>query len=717
MATYRHFEVYPNASTIPTSWEQQMGSSYYSANGTTITIKNNDKDGSYTYLHGSFNVIGNTILSGTITSFDHRDYQGNLIEEITGVSLDVSQFLAATPSDKFAMALSGMDDMTGYGGMDFLNGYGGQDHMAGGDGFDVYFVDSLSDVVIENPNEGTDRVETSLSTYTLGLNVENLQFNGSGAHTGYGNSLDNGLWGGSGSDKLYGLGGNDYLGGGDGDTLLGGKGNDFYEVTGNAEVDESVNEGIDTVSTGVAGYTLRAFVENLSVEKSGVTMSGNGLDNTIKAEGNFHDLTLYGLGGNDLMTASGSNNTLIGGDGNDKLIVSGTGDQSMTGGSGDDIFVINGSGHYVITDFTAGAGLHDKIDLQAFRPGGSLAGQNPLQSFSDVLAHAMPSGADTVIDLGGGNSLTLQNVQKSALAADDFIWSQATRDFNGNNHSDSLWVNDNGAVSTWDNGQIGGAHILASAGTVAGGWHIAGTGDFDGNNEADILWHNDNGSTSIWDNGQLGGAHIIASAGQVPNSWHIAGTGDFDGNNKTDILWVNDNGSVSIWDDGTISGAHGVADAGTVANNGWHFAGTGDFDANNHDDVLWVNDNGAVSIWDNALPGNGHFIASAGTVGSGWHVAGVGNFYGGDADDILWHNDNGAVSIWTDGNLFGAHFVASAGTVDSSWHIAGVGDYDGNGRDDILWNKDSGTVSVWDNGDINTAHAVGSGVDASWHIV
>ncbi len=53
-------------------------------------------------------------------------------------------------------------------------------------------------------------------------------------------------------------------------------------------------------------------------------------------------------------------------------------------------------------------------------------------------------------------------------------------------------------------------------------WHISDTGDYDGNGKTDIAWRNNNGSVSIWDNGVIGGAHIIAGPGVVPNDWHIA---------------------------------------------------------------------------------------------------------------------------------------------------------------------------------------------------
>jgi microcystin-dependent protein len=293
--------------------------------------------------------------------------------------------------------------------------------------------------------------------------------------------------------------------------------------------------------------------------------------------------------------------------------------------------------------------------------------------------------------------------------------SDVASDFNGDSHSDILWQNNNAAVSIWDSGQIGNAHIIAAAGVVANSWHIAGKGDFDGNGHDDILWQNDNSMASIWDNGQIGGAHIIANAGVVASSWHIAGTGDFDGNGRDDILWRNDNASVWIWDDGQIGGGHIVANAGVVASS-WHIAGTGDFDGNGHDDILWQNDNGMASIWDNGQIGGAHIIANAGVVAGSWHIAGSGDFDGNGRDDILWRNDNGMVSIWDNGQIGGAHIIANAGVVPGAWHIADTGDYDGNGRDDVLWRNDNGAVSIWDNAQIGGAHIIAI-IPNDWHIV
>jgi hypothetical protein len=368
-------------------------------------------------------------------------------------------------------------------------------------------------------------------------------------------------------------------------------------------------------------------------------------------------LTIDGGAGNDIIFGSAGNDTLLGGNDNDTLGGAGSAD-TLTGGSGNDTFVYGpGGGADTVTDFTIGG---DRINLAAF--GG-------IHSLGDVLALATQVGADTVINFGGGDTLTLLGVTRTTLTSGNFAFAPLTRhDFDGNLHDDINWVNDNGMASIWDNGQIGGAHIIAPAGTIANGWHFAGTGDFDGNGRSDILWVNDNGMASIWDNGQIGGAHIIAPAGTIAGGWHFAGTGDFDGNGRTDILWSNDNSAVSIWDNGQIGGAHIIAAAGVVAAS-WHIAGTGDFDGNGQSDILWRNDNGTVSIWDNGQIGGAHVVAGAGVVAASWHVANTGDFDGNGLSDILWRNDNGAVSIWDNGQIGGAHIIAFAGDVSASWHI------------------------------------------------
>ena len=75
--------------------------------------------------------------------------------------------------------------------------------MVGGTGNDTYVVDVAGDVVTELANEGTDTVQSAI-TYTLGANVENLTYLGSGNFLGTGSNASNMLVGAAGADTLDG---------------------------------------------------------------------------------------------------------------------------------------------------------------------------------------------------------------------------------------------------------------------------------------------------------------------------------------------------------------------------------------------------------------------------------------------------------------------------------------------------------------------------------
>lgn len=65
----------------------------------------------------------------------------------------------------------------------------------------------------------------------------------------------------------------------------------------------------------------------------------------------------------------------------------------------------------MISDFTAGQGSEDLIDLSAFG----------LSDFSDVQSRASNVGADVIIDLGNGDDITLLQLQVAQLHQDDFL--------------------------------------------------------------------------------------------------------------------------------------------------------------------------------------------------------------------------------------------------------------------------------------------------------
>ncbi|MBY5403439.1 M10 family metallopeptidase [Rhizobium leguminosarum] len=124
--------------------------------------------------------------------------------------------LTYTGTGAFVAIGNGLDNtITGGIGNDRLDGAAGADTLIGGFGNDTYYIDNVADVISENADEGADAVSTSLSSYTLAANVENLTYTGLDPFSGTGNSLDNRIIGGMTSrNTLMGGAGNDMLIGG-----------------------------------------------------------------------------------------------------------------------------------------------------------------------------------------------------------------------------------------------------------------------------------------------------------------------------------------------------------------------------------------------------------------------------------------------------------------------------------------------------------------------
>lgn len=129
---------------------------------------------------------------------------------------------------------TGGDDLFGREGDDTLyGGTGTPNTLLGQQGNDTYYVDAVGDSVIESAGEGADTVFTSISSYTLSANVEQLVYTGTGAFIGVGNGLANLVRGGALADSLNGLDGDDVIIGMSGaDTLQGGTGNDQFRYLG-----------------------------------------------------------------------------------------------------------------------------------------------------------------------------------------------------------------------------------------------------------------------------------------------------------------------------------------------------------------------------------------------------------------------------------------------------------------------------------------------------
>ncbi|RZU46896.1 hemolysin type calcium-binding protein [Fluviicoccus keumensis] len=220
---------------------------------------------------------------------------------------------------------NGNDTLLGGAGDDILSGGIGTDSMIGGTGRDSYYVDSSLDVVVENANEGTDKVYSEIS-YTLGADVELLELLGTANLNGIGNTLDNWITGNTGNNSLVGGSGNDTLDGGVGqDTMVGGLGNDRYFVDSALDVvTEAASEGTDAIVSSIS-YVLGANIENLALTgQSNLTATGNAQDNYLV--GNDGNNTITGGAGNDVVNGGAGNDSLVGGLGNDQYYVDSYGD-------------------------------------------------------------------------------------------------------------------------------------------------------------------------------------------------------------------------------------------------------------------------------------------------------------------------------------------------------------------------------------------------------
>ena len=252
--------------------------------------------------------------------------------------------LTGNADDNTLTGARGNDTLYGLAGNDTLIGdviltYDsadiGADVMVGGAGDDIYFVNSASDLVVENVGEGLDTVRTQVTDVGLPSNVENLEllelyaFAGSGTGNAlnnrlsgnqYGNTLD----GGAGNDVIYGYGGADRLIGGAGsDTLVGGEGDDTYVVNDASDtlIEEATAYGglFDTVESSV-NFTLPTNFECLFLQGSDhLNGTGNSADNFIS--GNSGDNVLSGNGGNDVLIGGTGADTMQGGVGNDSYNV------------------------------------------------------------------------------------------------------------------------------------------------------------------------------------------------------------------------------------------------------------------------------------------------------------------------------------------------------------------------------------------------------------
>jgi Ca2+-binding RTX toxin-like protein len=190
--------------------------------------------------------------------------------------------------------------ITGNSFNNVIDGKAGSDFMIGGKGDDTFYVDNASDIVVENLNEGTDTINSSIN-FNMGgpSNAENLTLLGAANINGTGNNLNNIITGNAGRNTLN--------GGGFDDTLKGGGGNDIYDQVDSSDtIVEAANAGTDEVRA-LKSFALGANVENLTALSSanGQVFKGNSLVNRIIGNDGADDLD--GMAGADYMKGGKGN--------------------------------------------------------------------------------------------------------------------------------------------------------------------------------------------------------------------------------------------------------------------------------------------------------------------------------------------------------------------------------------------------------------------------
>ncbi|MDR7118670.1 calcium-binding protein [Caulobacter sp. BE254] len=269
----------------------------------------------------------------------------------------------------------GADVLVGGDGDDHLYGGGGTDYIEGGAGYDYARYDDSASAVVVNLATGWGTAGEALGDGLVGVEglvgsaFGDVLAGDGGANTLFGLGGDDALQGAAGADSLYGGDGDDHLYGGQGgDTLDGGAGFDFARYDNAAAgVTASLTPGL--ALAGDAAGDVYVSIEGLVGSSFADVLAGNAGANIF-----------YGLGGADTFKFASQ------------------------------------SGVDVIGDFTAVGAGHDIIQLTSNLNGSGIVDYASLQS------HISQVGADVMIDLTGGQTVTLLGVSAASLTAGDFLF-------------------------------------------------------------------------------------------------------------------------------------------------------------------------------------------------------------------------------------------------------------------------------------------------------
>ncbi len=362
---------------------------------------------------GSVYVLAEHVENGIVTNTAAVGLTGNAAGNSLTGNATANTLLGMDGADALQGG-AGNDRLDGGSGDDTLDGGTGADALLGGLGADVYLVDVAADRITEAQDEGLDTVHTTLTSYTLAQNVENLA--GTMANRAYrftGNALDNAIEGNSGNDVLAGGDGNDVLRGLAGkDSLAGGAGDDRLEGGGgNDTLDGGADADTAVFALALASYTLsRPTLDELKVvdNASGTATIVRNVE-VLVFDGEQHSLAALQVGlvsvDHDVLTGTAGADSIDGLAGND----------TMTGLAGDDVYTVGAVGDVIVE--APGEGLDTA--------GVTIA----MAGFSYTLADNVENGvlrgtaAGTLTGNGGANTLMGNGAANTldGLAGDDSL--------------------------------------------------------------------------------------------------------------------------------------------------------------------------------------------------------------------------------------------------------------------------------------------------------
>jgi VCBS repeat-containing protein len=350
-------------------------------------------------------------------------------------------------------------DATGFGGtstnagsfgtFNEFEGMGGDDTVIGNGNTRVAFYSASAGVTVDLAT-GTSFSTTPNDAANVGVDTI------SGVDAVTGSAFADNITGDSAANILNGGGGDDTIDGGGGTDLAVFSGpKAAYTISfdtpsaGQIQVADSVADGTDTLSniealefgdgtvlvasgTAASPIDLAAFTPGISL-KPVTTLTGsaddfvlvnsamNGLsidlgagtgDTVALASAGFYSLNLANV--ESVIGSGGNDNVNLINNANGLAVDLGAGDDTLNLGassSGVTFVYADNDGADVVSGFNGISG--DKIDL---------TGVSGVHSLADVQAIASQSGANTVIDFGNGNSLTLTGILPADLVDGDFVF-------------------------------------------------------------------------------------------------------------------------------------------------------------------------------------------------------------------------------------------------------------------------------------------------------